>query len=283
VGHDLSFEGIHKLSEATKAPGNSFVRIDLVNEVVTIIQPPKNQSMLEYLGILNTQPSIPEGVEVDYPNDNGITPYSADTRTQIDGNSYPGRWVAYVKGDKPGHNDVGIGSAAFVGDYQLLTAAHVVHDWQNAQDYTDITVYPGGLDSNYGSAKATEIWIPGQYTSYQNWDYDYAVITVSHYFGVGYFGTDAYWDGALLNKDALVYGFPYDKSFGSPWVSNGIIKEVALKQFGIDTNSGDGTSGGPVVTAQSPFVIVGVMSRDVGSGNWFGYPAAKRITADDDI
>jgi hypothetical protein len=61
VGHDLSFEGTRKLVLDTNAPSNSFVRIDLVNEVVTIVQPPDNQSMLEYLGLLNTQPSIPEG------------------------------------------------------------------------------------------------------------------------------------------------------------------------------------------------------------------------------
>jgi V8-like Glu-specific endopeptidase len=280
VGHDLSFEGIHKLSEATKAPGNSFVRIDLVNEVVTIIQPPKNQSMLGYLGLLNTQPSIPEGVEVEYPSYNGITPYSADTRTQMDGNTYPACAVAYLEGDKPGHNDVGLGSAAFIGDYGLLTAAHVIYDSNNGRVYTDITVYPGGLDSRFGSAKAEVIWIPTEYINLRLWDYDYAIIKVSRFFGVGCFGTSIRSDSELQDKSVWVYGFPYDKSFGSPWVSNGIIKEVALRQFGVDTHVTFGNSGGPVVFQNGDGLIVGVMSQDVGVGNFFNYPAAKRVTQD---
>lgn len=258
----------------SKASDNAIVERNLLTGEVKIIEPENNQTMFQYLNISNTEPIIPDGVE--------IAPPPSTPRNIIDGtrsritnvNTYPYCAMAYLSANYP--NGTAKGSGAFIGETALLTAAHVINHPEGGYS-TSMTVYPGGTGSKFGSTVAVKSYTPVQWDRDYSETYDYGIVVVAKDLGVGAFGTRAEPNANLTNKNVWAYGYPGDKPVGQLWYDSGSISSsISTRTFRYSADAVAGDSGGPVVLQSGYLYIVGIVSKNYSSS----YNQAMRVTSD---
>lgn len=256
------------------ASENAIVKHDLITGEVTIIEPESDQSLLEYLGFSNTEPIIPDGIEIAPPPVASTRGLINVTRSEITNvNSYPYCAIALLSSTFQG--GPGQGSAAFIGETALLTAAHNIKH-PSYGTASSIYVKPGGVNSSFSSDVVIAYYTPIQWdTSYDD-DYDYAVILISNNLGTGCYGTYAESNSNLKNKAVWAYGYPYDK-YGTLWYDSGnISSSLPARVFYYSADAVFGDSGGPIVLQSNYLYIVGIVTK---SYNLY-YNQAKRVTSD---
>lgn len=292
---DTSLSIYESMLDTTNAISNYDARAALGSDVLDILEKASPDARVSFNGATGTitvnepsvsvarnvtdiEPYIPEGLEIAIP--------SVSTRAIVDGNgeddqrdpitnvnAYPYCALAYLE-ITYADNEPGSASGAFVGPTTILTAGHVVyhpiHGWA-----TSITVYPGGLNSNFSSSTTSSVASVNGWVNKADLEYDYGIITISSSLGTGNFGTRALEDAKLKGADIYNYGYPGDKGEeGTLWYSEGHIGTVNKRRFLHSADTSNGDSGGPVVKQDDYTYIVGVHSSKEDSD----YNAATRVT-----
>ncbi len=132
------------------------------------------------------------------------------------------------------------GSGAMIGNKYVLTAGHVVYSHAHNGWATKITAYPGqdGVLTPF-TATATKLRSVTGWTSDENNDYDYGLITLSSNLGnlTGTYGLASFSDDTLDTTTAYIYGYPGDKPWGTQWGSSGPIEDYdsTMLYYDIDT------------------------------------------------
>jgi V8-like Glu-specific endopeptidase len=184
--------------------------------------------------------------------------------------SYPYETVVYITDTIGGLNYQA--SGVLISPDEVLTASHVVYSSSSgtASNIDVIPAYNVGA-APFGSAAGTYIHYfriqnPNGIISFQQSQFDYAVIHLSHPFtGLGTMGLLASFQGGIANVT------------GYPAVSNGLMENS--QQYIVQnpsytlfdgTSIGEGSSGGPVWVTNgsgSPYVVGIVSTASDGPGS----------------
>lgn len=140
------------------------------------------------------------------------------------------------------------GSGSMIGSKYVLTAGHCVYSHDHGGWATSVSVFPGQDGSTKPwSAWATYLRSVEGWTSDENNDYDYALVTLNSHVGynTGWFGLGSYSNATLDNIYGYIAGYPGDKAWGTQWQSNGRIEDYdsTMVYYDTDTNSGQSGSG----------------------------------------
>jgi glutamyl endopeptidase len=146
-------------------------------------------------------------------------------------------------------NSVFVGSGTMVGYKYVLTAGHVVYNHDHGGWAKSIAVYPGqdGGSIPY-SAYATKLRSVTGWTSSEDSDYDYALITLNKNLGnsTGWFGLASFSDSTLDSTGtAYITGYPAEKAWGTQWQHWGPLtdNDSTMVYYRIDTTGGQSGSG----------------------------------------
>lgn len=234
----------------------------------------KEADALNLYSVAETAPYIPDGLEIAVQQSSRAV-IGTDNRTEITNvNAYPYCTMALLRVTYS-DGTVGLGSGTFVGSTTILTAGHVIysqtHGWASS-----VTVYPGGTNSDFGTATTSNVASVNAWVSDANWDYDYGVVNISNSLGTGYMGTRALVSSALQNAAIWDYGYSGDKSYGTLWYDEGDTGSVYTRRFLHNADTYGGNSGGPVVDTSDYEYIIGVHSDQYNSS----YNIATRVTSE---
>ncbi len=175
--------------------------------------------------------------------------FGSDSRARVSpADSFPasGR-VRLVLEFSDGYTSAGTGT--MIGGKYVLTAGHVVYSHDHNGWATKITAFPG----QDGSAKpwtalATKLRSVNGWTSDEDSDYDYGLITLNSSVGnqTGTYCLGSFSDDTLDNTTAYIYGYPGDKPWGTQWGSGGAIEDYDSTMLFYDIDTMGGMSGAGV-------------------------------------
>jgi V8-like Glu-specific endopeptidase len=142
------------------------------------------------------------------------------------------------------------GSGTIIGYKYVLTAGHVVYSQEHGGWAKYLYVYPGQDGGNYpyGYAYATYLRSVTGWTSSEDSDYDYGLITMNRAVGysTGWFGLASFSDSTLGSTGtAYLTGYPGEKPSGTQWQAWGPILDYdsARVYYKIDETPGDSGAG----------------------------------------
>jgi glutamyl endopeptidase len=141
------------------------------------------------------------------------------------------------------------GSGTLIGYKYVLTAGHVVYSHEHGGWARYLYVYPGqnGASLPYGSAYATYLRSVTGWTSSEDSDYDYGLVTLNRAVGysTGWFGLGSFSNSTLDNTIGYLSGYPGEKPAGTQWQSNGWILDYdsSMVYYKIDETPGNSGSG----------------------------------------
>ncbi len=143
------------------------------------------------------------------------------------------------------------GSGVLVGPHHVLTAAHNLYDLQKKSWTDSFDIYCGlnGAAAPYGKAKGVRAYVPTEYVTYEDKNYDIALVILDRSVGL-----QVGWLGCLFtaNKDAFaerpvhITGYPGDKGFKSMWSMSYPVKKVENEKIFYDIDTYGGQSGSPI-------------------------------------
>lgn len=151
-------------------------------------------------------------------SESGIDPHIViwpDDRVEVSNvRQHPYKTIVFLR-IKNADGKTTLGSGVMVGNSTILTAGHVVKDGKHGGWAEEIRVYPGGKNSGYASAVATDFACSTQWASSYSEEYDYGIINLDRPLSVGYLNMTALSDSQLEGKVFQNYGFPADKTEGT--------------------------------------------------------------------
>ncbi len=266
--------------EQVQQESRTFVRYDIATQEEAIITLPAmslNTNEIRttpgYVGI-DPQAIIDEDSSDDDDGDDRIKVYNTT--------SLPYYSVVYIE---TSYDDGTIDRATgfMIAEDVLLTAAHAVKSSAGAV-IEDVVVYPGRNGNSYTiSTTADTIYTDVSHTGTNNWNWDYAIVTLNDPIGntCGWFGLYATTNSNnLYLQDFIVAGYPQDKASGSNrpmYKSEGIVGNITTYQLHHSADTYDGESGAPLFYENSSgeFVVIGIQ---VGTSDNETYNIARRIT-----
>ena len=203
-----------------------------------------------------------------------------DREPVIDTELYPWSTVAKVIATFP-DGQVFEGSAALVGPYQALTAAHVIYDDAHGGWADDVEVIPG-YDLGYapfGTYVASDIRSFAGFIDDGDYAYDFALLELDAYAGdvAGWLGLSARDDFDLLDRLQNTAGYPGDLEDGEGmWYAADFAADVDATSIYLNgtLDAARGQSGSAVwIRDVDERYVVGVVSTETRSHN-----VAARIT-----
>lgn len=203
----------------------------------------------------------------------------ADTRTQVTNvNADPFRHYVYIVAEFT-DGSIGKSTGFLIGNKTVVTAAHNAYYYDenyNGFEASKITVYPGGLYSQYDISTVGTVHCP------QNWylsygtdpHYDYAVLELKNSFDIGYMNLDSLTDSELSSMknrgdNLYTFGYPHDKTSGTLWCSTGTIMSYDSDFIKNYVDIVKGNSGGPLVTLADRDTAIGIAITEGDTYNRF--------------
>lgn len=141
------------------------------------------------------------------------------------------------------------GTGFLTGKNTMVTAAHCVFDSNSASWINDIIIhyYQNSYTLNLRTCRPQSAVISTQYAQYQDYNYDWAIVTLNEDIGntVGYWFGYGTTEGSLAGKSINVSGYPVDKQFFQ-YVAPGTISRSDTYNCFYDADMLGCQSGGPV-------------------------------------
>ncbi len=168
------------------------------------------------------------------------------------------------------------GSGTITGANDVLTAAHVVYSREHGGEATSFLITPERFDTlkPFGSVTATVADVPLGWTAYENYSFDYALITMDR--PIGYYTG---WTGlgvvtsASASQITQSYGYPGDLGSGDSLVytpgSNGVLYDNILRYYG-SMDAAGGQSGSGILSQGSSPSLIGLISHENVTYNYNG-------------
>ena len=206
-----------------------------------------------------------------------------DSRTKITSTTaYPWRTVTKLFVTFPKSNSPAGCSGTLIAAQYVLTAGHCVYDKASGGFAKKIEVIPGlsGTYKPYGSAYSKKIRTYSAWTSSQNSNYDFALITLDRPIGnsTGWLGYTTY--SSVNGITGNIAGYPGDKGGTYLYYHSGPISSSTSYRlyYQIDTYGGQSGSGIYYIDSQNNRYIFGIHTTGVTPSNP-SYNSGTRIDA----
>ena len=167
-------------------------------------------------------------------------------------------------------------TAAMVGRYHVLTAAHCVYDPANGgeADFVDFIAGRDGDEKPFGTVSGIDVRIDKNYPATESSADDYALVTLEEPLGddTGWFGYGNYKTGSFERMAVNSAGYPGDRGGGDVmYRQSGRVSYASTYKIMSRIDVAQGQSGSPIYRKDN--TIVGVLSA---SNTQYTY--ATRIT-----
>lgn len=164
----------------------------------------------------------------------------------------------------------------------VLTAGHCVYDHDRGGWASAIAARPGrdSVANGMPTATATKLRSVTGWTSDENNDYDYALVTLSKDVGAqtGVFCLGSFSDSTVDSAYAYISGYPGDKPANTQWGAHGPVEDYDSTMFFYDIDTFSGQSGAGVYRFHNGTRCV--FGVHTGATYYWGeqYNSAARIT-----
>ena len=218
----------------------------------------------EQLGGRGVKPNTLVAPNYIHVSDTASYPWSTQTKL----------YVTYSNGNSKGC------SGTLIAAKYVLTAGHCVYSKSDGGWAKTIEAIPGGTNKPFGSAYATQVRSYTGWASYQDPNYDIALITLDRPIGksTGWLGYTTY--SSVNGITGNVAGYPGDKGGTYLYYHSGPISSSTSYRlyYQIDTYGGQSGSGIYYIDSQNNRYIFGIHTTGVTPSNP-SYNSGTRIDA----
>lgn len=200
-----------------------------------------------------------------------------DDRYRMANSPYPNGCILYLRNGYDTNGDGAAdtwwtGSASMVGKQVLLTAAHCYYKsdygWVK-QSRTYVNQHSGTLNSTWEWPSS---WVcPSNYTSTQDYKYDWCVVRMQNAIGsttTGYFGYGNAGANSMLNNSYIVAGYPGQQGFTIfRYGCSGTVTSEDYYMTRYNADMSPGQSGGPVYSGTIVWAVNTYQASTYNMGN----------------